>query len=93
MIQQIREKQKSCQSRIIGLDLLRSCAILFVIAGHFFALNTPFKSTIFEGFSMFLQALIFPLFLTGVPLFLMLTGYLNTNKTVSKQYYKGCIRV
>ena len=42
---------------------------------------------------MFLQALIFPLFLTGVPLFLMLTGYLNTNKTVSKQYYKGCIRV
>ena len=29
----------------------------------------------------------------GVPLFLLLTGYLNTNKTISKRYYKGCIRV
>ncbi len=86
---QIKERK----NRIIGLDLLRSCAILFVIAGHFFVLKTPFKSTIFDGFSMFLQASVFPLFLTGVPLFLMLTGYLNTNKTVSKQYYKGGIRV
>lgn len=93
MIQQIRGRQKSCQTRIIGLDLIRSFAILFVIAGHFFALNTPFKSTTFGGFSMFLQSLVLPLFETGVPLFLMLTGYLNMNKTISKQYYKGCIRV
>lgn len=35
MIQQIRGGQKSCQTRIIGLDLIRSFAILFVIAGHF----------------------------------------------------------
>lgn len=40
-------RQKSCQNRIIGLDLVRSCAILFVIAGHFFVLNTPFKNTDF----------------------------------------------
>lgn len=85
--------QKSCQNRIIGLDLVRSCAILFVIAGHFFVLNTPFKNTDFGGFSMFLQAMSIPLFMTGVPLFLLLTGYLNINKTVSKRYYKGCIRV
>ena len=85
--------QKSCQNRIIGLDLVRSCAILFVIAGHFFVLNTPFKNTDFGGFSMFLQAMSIPLFMTGVPLFLLLTGYLNANKTVSKRYYKGCIRV
>ena len=42
---------------------------------------------------MFLQAMSIPLFMTGVPLFLLLTGYLNINKTVSKRYYKGCIRV
>lgn len=42
---------------------------------------------------MFLQAMSIPLFMTGVPLFLLLTGYLNANKTVSKRYYKGCIRV
>ena len=42
---------------------------------------------------MFLQAMSIPLFMTGVPLFLLLTGYLNINKMVSKRYYKGCIRV
>ena len=93
MQEQFRGGQKSCQNRIIGLDLVRSCAILFVIAGHFFVLNTPFKNTDFGGFSMFLQAMSIPLFMTGVPLFLLLTGYLNANKTVSKRYYKGCIRV
>lgn len=93
MQEQFRGGQKSCQNRIIGLDLVRSCAILFVIAGHFFVLNTPFKNTDFGGFSMFLQAMFIPLFMTGVPLFLLLTGYLNANKTVSKRYYKGCIRV
>lgn len=63
-----------------------------MIAGHFFVLNTPFKNTDFGGFSMFLQAMFIPLFMTGVPLFLLLTGYLNANKTVSKRYYKGCIQ-
>ena len=93
MQEQFRGGQKSCQNRIIGLDLVRSCAILFVIAGHFFVLNTPFKNTDFGGFSMFLQAMSIPLFMTGVPLFLLLTGYLNINKMVSKRYYKSCIRV
>lgn len=92
MTQQIRG-QKSRQNRVIGLDLIRSLAILFVIAGHFIVLNTPFKSTNFGGFSMFVQALFSALFQTGVPLFLLLTGYLNVNKTISKRYYKGCVRV
>ena len=92
MIQQIRGGQKSCQTRIIGLDLIRSFAILFVISGHFW-LNTPFKNTIFEGTALFIQSIFRMFFGIGVPLFLLLTGYLNTNKTISKRYYKGCIRV
>lgn len=71
---------------------MRSLAILFVIAGHF-ALNTPFRQTVFEGVSMFIQGSANPLFATGVPLFIMLTGYLNANKTVSRKYYRGCVRV
>ncbi len=92
MIQQIRVGQKSCQSRIIGLDLIRSFAILFVISGHFL-MNTRFNSTVFGDVSLFIQAIFKAFFQIGVPLFLLLTGYLNTNKTVSKQYYKGCVRV
>lgn len=92
MTSQIKGQQLS-QNRIIGLDLIRSFAILFVIAGHFFVLNTPYRNTILSGVSMFIQTLFLSLFITGVPLFLLLTGYLNTNKTVSKRYYKGCTRV
>lgn len=80
------------KSRIIGLDLIRCCAILFVIAGHFF-MNTKFHNTEFDGFSMFIQGTIIPLFNVNVLLFMILTGYLNKNKTVSVDYYKSGIRV
>ena len=78
--------------RIAGLDIVRVFAIFCVIAGHFF-LNTPFMKTTFSGASMFIQAVFRNLFEIGVPLFLMLTGYLNINKTVSKKYYRGMVRV
>ncbi len=76
-----------------GIDIIRCCAILFVISGHFFSLHTAFRSSIFEGSSMFLQATINTLFQTGVPLFIMLTGCLNINKTINKKYYKGITKV
>lgn len=85
--------KKRAKLRILGLDIIRSLAILFVIAGHFFVLHTPFRSTNFEGLSLFLQAGLIPLFQTGVPLFIMLTGYLNTNKISEKKYYRGMWKV
>ena len=78
--------------RICGLDLVRVCAIFFVIAAHFFSLNTPFRVVPFVGGSMYLQGMLSELF-TGVPLFYMLTGYLNINKAVSKKYFRGMLRV
>lgn len=54
---------------------------MFVIAGHFFSLNTALGSTPYYGeLSLFIQGWASFLF-KGVPLFLMLTGYLNVNKT------------
>ncbi len=67
-------------------------AILFVIAGHFF-INTPAHDAIFKGLSMFLQGMGRTLFMVNVPLFLLLTGYLNLNKTVNRRYYMGMIAV
>jgi surface polysaccharide O-acyltransferase-like enzyme len=92
MIKKIKT-QRSDFSRIVGLDLLRSCAILFVISVHFFTTHTPFNNSLFEGGSLFLQAMGYFFFGMGVPLFLLLTGYLNTKKMVSFKYYKGGIRV
>lgn len=78
--------------RSAELDLIRTLAILFVIAGHFF-INTPAHAAIFEGTSMFLQGMGRTLFMINVPLFLLLTGYLNLNKTINRKYYKGMIAV
>lgn len=78
--------------RSIGLDMVRCCAILFVISGHFF-LNTPFLNAEFSGASMHLQALFRKLFGAGVPLFIMLTGYLNAGKTPTRSYFLGGRRV
>lgn len=75
-----------------GLDLIRVIAISFVVAGHFF-LNTEFKSSPFEGFSMFVQGMGQTLFGVNVALFMMLTGYLNLKKRVCKSYYRSGIRV
>lgn len=90
---------KNCENnhyagqRICGLDLIRVCAIFFVIAGHFFSLNTSYRDVPFQGPSMFMQGMMNSVFSVGVPLFIMLTGYLNINKTPTRKYYKGMVRV
>ncbi|MBR4041822.1 MAG: acyltransferase [Bacteroidaceae bacterium] len=79
--------------RICGLDLIRVCAIFFVIAGHFLFVNTAYTETPIQSISVFLQRMMMSVFYVSVPLFMMLTGYLNTNKTPTIKYYKGMLRV
>ncbi len=82
------------QQRIIGLDILRTLAIVCVVCGHFFTVNTPFNDTPYAGTSMMLQGFLKTVFGSmGVPLFLMLSGYLCCTKKFSLTYYKGIARV
>ena len=93
MTQQIRGGQKSCQNRIAGLDFIRVFASLFTIAGHFFVLNTPFRTTIYDGsFSLFIQSMANFIF-KGTPFFMMLSGFLLSTKAFDKKYYKRGIKV
>lgn len=66
-----------------------------VIAGHFFAFNTPFRQTIFDGdLSMFVQGMGSFFFGIGVPLFIMMTGYLNAKKVAfDRHYVSGMVKV
>lgn len=82
-------------SREVSLDVIRAMAIVFVIAGHFFSLNTAFRSVPFHGeLSLFIQGMAQFLFGIGVPLFIMLTGYLNVKKRdYSWSYVGGMKRV
>lgn len=84
---------KQHSQRLFGLDLLRALAIISVVAGHFF-MNTKFASTIFNTPSMLAQGICQYLFTSiGVPLFLMLTGYLNCRKKFERGYYPRIGRV
>lgn len=81
--------------RNISLDIIRAVAIVCVIAGHFFSLNTEFRSVPYHGeLSMFIQGMANFLFEIGVPLFIMLTGYLNfKKKNYSWKYVYGMKKV
>lgn len=80
------------KERYIGIDIIRVCAITFVVAGHFF-MNSGFSEAPFEGVSMFIQGVAKSFFGMGVPLFLMMTGYLNGHKEVNLAYYRSGTRV
>ena len=86
------ESKLIVNNRIVSLDILRSWAIFCVIAGHFF-MNTSFQQHTFEGSSMFIQGALKFLYGMGVPLFIMLTGFLCCRKTVTKRYYCCGFRV
>lgn len=76
------------QERNYNLDLIRSVAVIFVLSVHFF-LNSGFYGIICEGEKMFVMCVLRTSFITCVPLFLMLTGYLMCKKELSLKYFKG----
>lgn len=76
------------KQRNINLDLIRCFAVLFVISVHFF-LNSGFYEFPCSGMRMLFMCILRTVFITCVPLFLMLTGYLMNKKELSMSYYKG----
>ena len=83
---------KTKQKRILGLDIIRVLAVIFVFITHAIAYrgvlnNNPlsFKWTVYMVIRF--------LAMSCVPLFLLLTGYLNSKKEISKKYYTGIIPI
>ena len=80
------------KSRIFGPDLIRFIAIFFVISVHFL-LNNGFYLDKVTGIKMFIFTFMRWFFYIGVPLFLLLTGYLKRTKKIEKNYYKSIIPI
>jgi surface polysaccharide O-acyltransferase-like enzyme len=78
--------------RKTGLDLVRTIAIFSVVGVHFFY-HTNFYKVPVAGKSMMVQVALRWLFTMCVPLFIMLTGYLQTEKTPEKRYFKKLIPI
>ena len=79
-------------NRNIGLDILRCIALLFVVSVHFF-LNSNFYDQPVQGWQMAVMVYMRTLFMTCVPLFMMLSGYLLCRKKLSGDYYKRIIPI
>ena len=72
-------------------DLIRCAALFCVVAVHFF-LNNGFYQELVQGPRMFLMVCMRNAFMVCVPLFMMLTGYLNQNAEVSRGYFRKLLR-
>lgn len=86
------EEINSGKQRIIGLDIVRTVAVLFVIAVHFF-LGSRYYDTPMSGEKMFIATAIRWIFFNCVPLFMLLTGYLKCNKKLNIEHYKSLIPI
>lgn len=78
------------QSRNSALDIIRIVAVFTVVSVHFFLHNGFYSQTV-QGTEMYIMVLMRTLFSVCVPLFMLLTGYLMSHKTVSKKYYSGIV--
>lgn len=83
---------KSQVSRDPKMDIVRCFALLCVICVHFFK-NTGFYEETVVGFGMLGLVIFRNFFMICVPLFILLSGYLLRNKTVTKQYYLRIIPI
>lgn len=82
--------EKMKKERILGLDIIRVLALLFVFFTHGIAYNDLMNHDVMSAKWIFFVILRFTC-MASVPLFLLLTGYLNNKTEISKKYYKGII--
>lgn len=78
--------------REIGVDVVKSMAILSVVGVHFF-LNTRYYRVDLNNINLFIQTVIQQICLICIPLFVMATGYLNNNTKINKRYYKKILPI
>jgi len=78
--------------RDLNLDLIRGLAAFLVVSVHFI-LKIDFYYYPVQGTGYLFTSIIRMAFMTCVPLFLLLTGYLCCEKKLSAGYYKGIGRV
>ncbi len=78
--------------RIVGPDIVRVIAALFVVCVHFY-FNCGYYNMAMNSKVMILMTAARWLFLCCVPLYMLLTGYLKCNKTPSKAHYLSIVPV
>lgn len=94
MTKEMKNKIKELDSdkRMYGLDILRIIAVCFVLIVHFFH-RTYFEDVEIVGLNLIFQRSINLIGLSCVPLFIMLTGYLNKHTKYNKEFFKKLLNI
>ena len=79
------------QGRSPNLDIIRIFALFCVVGVHFFV-HTHFYAYPVNNISMYILTVLRSFFAICVPLFIILTGYLMKNKTLSANFYIGIVK-
>ena len=87
------EEKAISKEREIGMDLLRVFATLLILLTHFFLWNYYYKVNPQEGINMCVQTILRNISKSCVPLFIMITGYLNNRKEYDKKFLKGLLNI
>jgi len=80
------------KDRNYGIDIVRIIAVITVLTVHFF-LNTSYYYTPPYGLSMNIQGIIRNFCMVCVPLFILITGYLNNKLEYNKSFFKGLFKI
>ena len=80
------------QKRLSGLDLLKVMAVLSVISIHSIG-NLNVLDMNMQGAKAFIILVFRYLVMSCVPLFLMITGFLQGRKTIDRKFYKGLLPI
>lgn len=75
------------ERRDINLDFIRVVAVFFVVSSHFL-LRSGFYDELVAGKRMYVMVVMRYLFMSCVPLFLILTGYLCGSKKPTGAYFR-----
>lgn len=82
----------SLKERNYGIDIIRIIAVILVLCFHFF-MYTNYYTTPEYGVSMKLQVVMRNFCVICVPLFLIITGYLNKKLEYNKPFFKKLINI
>ncbi|MBQ3939975.1 MAG: acyltransferase family protein [Oscillospiraceae bacterium] len=80
------------KQRFVGIDIVKIVACFLVVSVHFFLYSGFYSTPITKDFGQ-TQIYLRWIAYCCVPLFMITTGYLMKNKTLSKNYYLGALRV
>ena len=75
-----------------GIDIVKILAVFLVVSVHFFLYNGFYYEPLTNSSALGPIAFRWLAYIC-VPLFMIATGYLMKNKTLSKNYYLGALRV